>query len=247
MAITLNDLTTGEEASAGAGSTSASISPSDNALVLIAVADFDTAGAPAAQTASGGGMTSWDQVATTSIVGTSGIDVRLTVLRAQEATPGTGTVSLSGDSDVDYRAWSIVEFESVTNDVAGNGAGAVVQSSSDTGSGASAAFATSTLAALDATENRIYAVGSGATSGTTGKSLDVVVVDAGEDQINAQNNGSNSYFADCWQNEDGGTDGEATQQGFLGGGQDDALVIAIEIEAAVAAPESDALRGMIGG
>lgn len=159
MAITKTDLTSGSEATAGSSSTTASISPTGDSLVILSVGEIDTgSGVVDAPTASGGGMTTWTQVETLTVDdGTN--TYRLTVFRAQQASPGSGAITISGDADVDDRGWSVSEFAGVTEDNAGNGAGAIVQS--DQSSATSGSNHILTMSALGAAENRLY----GATNG----------------------------------------------------------------------------------
>ena len=109
MAIALNDLTAGEEeGSAGTTSTTASISPTANALVLCSVADYESGstGNTGEISISGGGMDDWVIIENTQ----GEEDQRLTTFGAQQASPGSGVITITGDAGTDNRRWTVVEF-----------------------------------------------------------------------------------------------------------------------------------------
>lgn len=124
----------------------ASITPTAGSLGLVAVASRTSGTAPI-PTVTGCDLT-WVQVATSSSAATR----RLTVLRAL-GTPTTGalTISFGADSQLSG-AWSIAEFAGVDTSGA-NGAGAVVQSVTNTGTATSGSV---TLAAFERSANATY-------------------------------------------------------------------------------------------
>lgn len=155
MAITKTDLTTGKENVLSSNPwDTASISPADNALVICCVTQKDTS-VPAAATISGGGMTTWTSFVNQGRQGTT-YDHRLNVFHAQEATPGTGVIEITHD-DPDILMWSVFEF-SCAKDLAGNGAGAIVQVQQTTELGGGSSV---TLSSLSATANRVVQCGCG--------------------------------------------------------------------------------------
>lgn len=162
MAIAQNALTTGEEdngAGVGTTSTTGSFSPADDALVLMVVVNWrDDSTNTAAVTATGGGMTTWDQIDTDGFHGhdTSGsFRGGITILRSQEASPGTGTVTITGNTNDVYRAWSVMEFTGTR--IGDNGQDAIVQTATGATTGNSA---TATLSAFGDAANALYVGGS---------------------------------------------------------------------------------------
>lgn len=109
--------------------TTASISPAPNTLITVAVLNHRT---PAAisPTLSGGGMTSWNVVATVDFDTIGGALKRLTVFRAMSASPGTGPITIRFTNGVSNVQWIVSQWSGVeTGGV--NGAGAIVQTRSN--------------------------------------------------------------------------------------------------------------------
>lgn len=154
MAITLTGgaaLTSGSVAAGNTSATSASISPGSNKLILVVVdnASFGTAGTIAV---AGNSLTYVEEKTVTYSGGAS----RLSVFRAMGATPSAGTLSITNLSS-NGAHWAVFEFDGV--DTSGtNGSGAIVQSVSNTTTGADPNSLTVTLSALaDATNNAVFA------------------------------------------------------------------------------------------
>jgi hypothetical protein len=132
--------------------TAASLTPSTNTLYLATVRNSRAAG-PATPTLSGGGGLTWVQVATVTEPGGS---ERITVFRAMKSsglTSGTLTADFGG---VTQTGFAIVVDEFTGTDTTGSdGAGAIVQSA--TGSGSAVTSSSVTLAAFgDATNNAAF-------------------------------------------------------------------------------------------
>lgn len=127
----------------------ASISPTANQLVL-AVVSARMPTAPVTPTASGGGMTTWTQVATMEGFG-GGPSVRITIFRALQASPTSGALTFSfGASAQSYCLWSVFQIDGV--DTGGtNGSAAIVQAVTSVVLGASSH--TVTLAAFESADN----------------------------------------------------------------------------------------------
>lgn len=153
MALNAASLTSGEDATDATSFTTASVSPSDNALVLVAVLSRRQSATPDQPTLSGGGMAAWTHVAGSAFSSSGTQRARLDVFRALEATPGTGTLTIDYAGVTHSKAaWSIVEFTDV--DTSGsNGAGAIVQSGTDSGTATSS---TVTLSAFGSANNAGY-------------------------------------------------------------------------------------------
>lgn len=107
--------------------TTASISPAPNALVLLAVMGHRSYGANPSPIVTGGGMTTWEVVATVTFDPVGTPLKRLTLYRAMSASPGSGPITIDFDGAVSNAQWIVTQWEGA--DVTGaNGAGAVVQS-----------------------------------------------------------------------------------------------------------------------
>ena len=111
--------------------TTASISPAPNALITVAVRNHRT---PAANspTLSGGGMTSWTQVASVDYDPVSGSLGRLTVFRALSATPGSGPITITFVGSVSNVDWIVSQWTGV-DQTGVNGSGAIGQTGSARG------------------------------------------------------------------------------------------------------------------
>ena len=111
--------------------TTASIAPAPNALVTVAVLTHQSSSAAPAPTLSGGGMAAWDVVATTTFNGATPLD-RVTIFRAMSASPGNGPITITSSVTVSNCQWIVSQWDGVETSGA-NGAGAVVQTSTTSG------------------------------------------------------------------------------------------------------------------
>ena len=134
--------------------TTASISPAPNTLITVAVLGHRAYGA-VSPTLSGGGMSTWTQVASVDfdVVGTP--LRRLTVFRAMSAAPGSGPLTITFSGNVSNVQWIVSQWNGV--DQSGtNGAGAIVQASSAAADAVNGL--TKTLAAFGSANNVAYGV-----------------------------------------------------------------------------------------
>jgi Invasin, domain 3/Calcineurin-like phosphoesterase len=160
--------------------TTASISPAANALITVAVLGHRASAASAAPTLTGGGMTSWSQVASVAFDSVGGPLKRLTVYRALSSAPGSGPITITFPSTLSNAQWIVSQWSGV--DATGtNGAGAIVQSVSVSGDRVSGL--TATLAPLGAPHHVAYGV-----VGVNGNGL-VVSPGAGFTEIAEQSSG----------------------------------------------------------
>lgn len=174
MAVTISNLTSGNDTDGGSSSTTASVTPGSNKLELLSVSSRTNITAdPNQPTVTGNGLT-W--VAINSIVydTTSASRKRITLFRAMGASPSTGaiTIDFGGQAQTDV-VWSLDEASGI--DTGGtNGSAASVQSATakdETGSATSltvtlAAFAdagNATFGAICVDNNSAASVGSGFT------------------------------------------------------------------------------------
>src|SRR5712692_5373285 len=111
--------------------TTASIAPAPNALVTVAVLTHQSSSAAPVPTLTGGGMTAWDVVATTTFNGATPLD-RVTIFRAMSASPGSGPITISSSVTVSNCQWIVSQWDGVETGGA-NGAGAVVQTGATSG------------------------------------------------------------------------------------------------------------------
>ena len=86
--------------------TTASIAPAPNALVTVAVLTHQSSSAAPAPTLTGGGMTAWDVVATTTFNGATPLD-RVTIFRAMSAAPGSGPITITSSVTVSNCQWIV--------------------------------------------------------------------------------------------------------------------------------------------
>ena len=125
-------LTSGTNATNQKVYTTASIAPAPNTLVLVAVLDHQSAAAAPPPTLSGGGMSTWTQVATLTF-DTQGTPLkRMTIFRAMSASPGSGAITITSSVTVSNCQWIVSQFDGVDQSGA-NGAGAIVQTGSASG------------------------------------------------------------------------------------------------------------------
>jgi hypothetical protein len=135
--------------------TTASISPAPDALITIAVLGHRSSGANPSPTVTGGGMPTWDEVATVTFDPLSGPLKRATIYRAMSASPGSGPITITFPSSVSNAQWIVSQWEGVeTSGV--NGAGAIGQIGTDAGDGVNGLAVT--LAAFGSANNVAYGV-----------------------------------------------------------------------------------------
>ena len=111
--------------------TTASIAPAANALITVAIRMHRSSGAltPAL---SGGGMTSWTQVASVDYDPVATPTSRLVVFRAMSGTPGTGPLTISFTNNISNVEWVVSQWTGVDQS-GGNGSGAIGQTGSASG------------------------------------------------------------------------------------------------------------------
>jgi hypothetical protein len=114
--------------------TTASIAPAPNALITVAVLGHNSSSAPPAPTLSGGGMTTWTEVASVTFDNTGSELDRLTVFRAMSATPGTGPLTITFAKTVSNSQWMVSQWDGVDGSGT-NGSGAIGQTGSTAGDG----------------------------------------------------------------------------------------------------------------
>ncbi|HKW14196.1 MAG TPA: hypothetical protein VJS69_06910, partial [Candidatus Krumholzibacteria bacterium] len=132
----------------------APIAPAPNALITVAVLGHASAGA-GSPTVSGGGMTGWQEVATTTFESISVPKKRMSVYRAMSATPGSGPITITFNKTESNAEWIVVQWDGV--DISGaNGAGAIVQTGTASTDGATGVAVT--LAPLGNANNVAFGV-----------------------------------------------------------------------------------------
>ena len=110
--------------------TTASISPAPNALVTVAVMGNNSTSATPSPTLSGGGMSAWTVVATTTYDAVATPHKRLTLYRAMGQSPGSGPITITWSAAQSNCQWIVSQWTGV--DVSGtNGAGAIGQAGSN--------------------------------------------------------------------------------------------------------------------
>jgi hypothetical protein len=116
--------------------TTTSISPAPNALITVAVRSRRSGGA-LTPTVTGGGMTTWTQVASVDYDVVTAPLARLVVFRAMSAAPGSGPITIAFSNSVSNADWVVSQWTGV--DPSGsNGAGAIGQTASARGNAVSA-------------------------------------------------------------------------------------------------------------
>ena len=109
--------------------TTASIAPAPNTLVTIALLSHRST-ATISPIVTGGGMASWDLVASVDFDTLALPHRRLTIYRAMSANPGSGPITFKFTNQVSNLEWIISQWDGVeTSGV--NGAGAIVQTGSN--------------------------------------------------------------------------------------------------------------------
>ncbi|HEU5183560.1 MAG TPA: Ig-like domain-containing protein [Gemmatimonadaceae bacterium] len=135
--------------------TTAAIAPVPNALILLAVIGHRAYGAAASPIVIGGGMTTWEEVATVTFDPVGSPLKRVTLYRAMSAAPGSGPITITFANSVSNTQWIVSQWTGV--DVSGtNGSGAIAQLGSTSGDGANGLALT--LAAFEQANNAAYGV-----------------------------------------------------------------------------------------
>ena len=152
--ITHTLLTSGNNAVNQKVYTTASISPTPNALITVAVLSHRSSAA-ISPALSGGGMSSWTQVASVDFDPISAPRRRLTIFRAMSPSPGSGPITITYTNSVSNTQWIVSQWTGVeTSGV--NGAGAIGQSGSNRSDGSTALAAS--LGAFGNPNNVAYGV-----------------------------------------------------------------------------------------
>jgi len=152
--ITHTLLTSGTNTANQSVYTTASITPAANALITVAVLGRRSTGAQT-PTVTGGGMSTWTQVASVDYDVISTPLSRVTVFRALSTSPGSGTLTITFPNSQSNATWIVSQWSGV--DVSGvNGAGAIVQSATARGDGVTSLSAT--LSAFGNSTNAAYGV-----------------------------------------------------------------------------------------
>src|SRR5439155_1363150 len=112
--------------------TTAAIAPAPNTLVTLAVMGHNATTATPSPTVTGGGMSTWTEVASTTFHTVSSPHTRLTIFRAMSPAPGSGPITIRFNHTVSRSQWIVSQWEGAeTSGV--NGAGAIVQTGSRSG------------------------------------------------------------------------------------------------------------------
>ena len=135
--------------------TTATIAPAPNALITVAVLGHNSTSAAPSPTLTGGGETSWTEVASITFDAVATPHKRLTIFRAMSGSPGSGPLTITYSASQSDCQWIVSQWDGV--DISGlNGAGAIVQTGSN--SGDAVAGLAVTLAALGDPGNVAYGV-----------------------------------------------------------------------------------------
>ncbi|HEY6223517.1 MAG TPA: invasin domain 3-containing protein, partial [Gemmatimonadales bacterium] len=129
-AITHTLLTSGNDVNNVKIFTTASIAPAPNTLVTVAVTTHNSTAAAPSPTLTGGGMASWEVVATITydVVGTP--KKRITIYRAMSSTPGSGPITITSSATLSNCQWIVSQWSGVETGGT-NGSGAIVQTGSN--------------------------------------------------------------------------------------------------------------------
>jgi hypothetical protein len=131
MALSFTNLTEGGTTTDATSFTTASIAPTGDRLVLLSVFTGNNP-TPVAPTVTGGGMTTWTIVNSTTRSNASG----LFVFRALEASPTSGTVLIDfGAESMNSAVWCIDQSSADVVTTGTNGADAIVQTSAANAAG----------------------------------------------------------------------------------------------------------------
>ncbi len=110
----------------------AAIAPAPNRLITVAVMGHNSTSAAPSPTLSGGGMSAWTEVATTTFDPVTTPHTRLTIFRAMSASPGSGPLTITFSKTESHSQWIVSQWDGV--DPSGvNGAGAIGQTGSNRG------------------------------------------------------------------------------------------------------------------
>ncbi|HJQ64735.1 MAG TPA: Ig-like domain-containing protein, partial [Gemmatimonadales bacterium] len=134
--------------------TTAPIAPAANTLVTVAVMTHQSSAAAPSPTVTGGGMASWDVVATVTFDGTTPLK-RITIFRAMSAAPGSGAITITSSVTVSNCQWIVSQWAGVATSGT-NGSGAVVQTGAASGTAVNQLMVT--LAPFASTANVAYGV-----------------------------------------------------------------------------------------
>jgi len=147
--ITETPLTSGSTTTNASSYLTASVSPTADRLILVAITHNTDGGAFSVSGVSGAGLT-FTKINEVSI----GSYTYVSLWRALSASPSSGQITIDFGANTAWNiAWSVKEFAGV--DTSGtNGAGAVVQSATNTAASTNAI--TATLAAFGSTDNATY-------------------------------------------------------------------------------------------
>jgi hypothetical protein len=132
--------------------TTGSIAPAPNTLVTVAVLTHQASAAAPDPVLTGGGMTSWEVVASVAYNGATPLD-RLTIFRAMSAAPGSGPITITSSVTVSNCQWIVSQWSGV-NQSGTNGSGAIGQTASASGSAVTSL--TAALAAFASPTNVAY-------------------------------------------------------------------------------------------
>ena len=127
-------LTSGHDAANQKVYTTTSIAPTPNTLITVAVLGHNSTSAPASPTLSGGGMTTWTEVASVAFDNAGSPHKRLTVFRAMSATPGAGPLTITFSKTMSDCQWIVSQWSGVDQNGT-NGSGAIGQTGSNVGDG----------------------------------------------------------------------------------------------------------------
>lgn len=148
----------GNTSGSGTSATTASITATANRLYLLTVwTRTGITANPNQPTASGGGLGTWDVIASVVYDDSSSSRKRVTLFRALSASPGAGAaiaIDEAGQTQTSF-GWIVDEVTGI--DTSGtNGSGAIVQSATNIDSSATTASLTVTLAAFGSANNATY-------------------------------------------------------------------------------------------
>jgi hypothetical protein len=116
VSVAATRLTSGINGTDATSFTTASISPAANNLILAVCASYANVGvaSPVVDSVTGGGMTTWDSVGTIQQNDSGILLEQLTIFRALQASPTSGTLTFNfGTDSLEICAWSIVQFSGV--------------------------------------------------------------------------------------------------------------------------------------
>ena len=163
--ITQTLLTAGSDITNQKIYTTASIAPAANALITLAVIGHTSTAASASPTVTGGGMSAWVEVATTTFNSVATPLKRMSIFRAMSASPGSGPITISFPTTESNAAWVVSQWTGV-DQTGTNGSGAIVQTATNRADAVSSIG--TTLAALSGPNNVAYGA-----VGTNGSALGI--------------------------------------------------------------------------